>query len=72
MNADGTDQRRLTIDLGITNSPSWSPDGKHILFNAERTGNFDLYLMRADGTDLHQLTTDPADDYNGVWQPSIR
>jgi Tol biopolymer transport system component len=40
-----------------------------ILFNSDRAGNFDLYIMRDDGSDIRQLTLDPTDDYNGVWQP---
>jgi TolB protein len=69
MNVDGTGQRRLTFNMGKVNSPSWSPDGEWILFNSDRMGNFDLYVMRPDGSDIHQLTINPADDYNGVWQP---
>jgi len=68
MRADGTDQRRLTFNLGQVRSPRWSPDGSLILFTADRTGNFDLYTMHADGTELRQLTTDPADDYSPEWQ----
>lgn len=69
MNADGTAQKRLTVNFGLVNSPSWSPDGTLILFNSDRAGNFDVYVMRDDGSDVRQITLDPADDYNGVWQP---
>ncbi len=69
MNADGTDQRRLTSGFGLVNSPGWSVDGKWILFNADRSGNFDLYLMPLEGQVIYQLTKDPTDDFNAVWQP---
>lgn len=69
MNTDGTNQKRLTHNFGLVNSPNWSPDGKLILFNSDRAGNFDLYVMRDDGSDIRQITLDPSDDYNGVWQP---
>jgi TolB protein len=69
MNADGTDQRRLTFNLGIVRTPRWSPDGQWILFAADRTGSYDLYLIRADGTDLRQITHHPAADYSADWQP---
>jgi Tol biopolymer transport system component len=41
-----------------------------IMFNSDRAGNFDLYVMRDDGSDIRQITLDPVDDYNGVWQPA--
>jgi TolB protein len=69
MNADGTNQRRLVFELGTLRSPRWSPDGQYIMFSADRVGNFDLYLIHADGLDLRQITFDPADDFNGDWQP---
>jgi Tol biopolymer transport system component len=68
MRADGTDQRRLTHGLGLVRAPRWSPDGSLILFSANRTDNYDLYTMHADGTGLRQITTDPADDYSADWQ----
>jgi Tol biopolymer transport system component len=69
MNPDGTDQRRLTSNLGNLRTPQWSPDGRWILFASDRAGNFDLYLLSADGATLRQLTTGPADDFSPAWQP---
>jgi TolB protein len=33
-----------------------SPDGKHVAFNSDRDGTFNLYLIGADGRGLRQLT----------------
>jgi serine/threonine protein kinase len=55
MNADGTDQRRLTQNNALDVSPAWSPDGSKIAFASEREG-FDIYLMNADGTQQRRLT----------------
>ena len=49
--------------------PIWSPDGTRIAFFSNRSGNLDLWVVNRDGTDLTQLTTDPAEDLYGVWSP---
>jgi Tol biopolymer transport system component len=39
--------------------PAWSPDGGQITFASDRNGNYDIYVMRADGSKVVQLTRDP-------------
>jgi TolB protein len=54
MNADGTEQKRLVTSPEATThhlAPTWSPDGQHILFEAEHGGPSDLYVVRSDGSD---------------------
>jgi dipeptidyl aminopeptidase/acylaminoacyl peptidase len=38
-------------------------------FAANRTGNFEIYTMKPDGSELAQLTSDPADDREPAWSP---
>jgi Tol biopolymer transport system component len=57
--ADGTNVKQLTS--GSTNAqPTWSPDGRTILFSSNRTkkgsNEFELFVMNADGSDQRQLT----------------
>jgi TolB protein len=47
----------------------WSPDGKKIAFFSNRSGNYDIWVMNADGAGLVQLTTDAADDLYPTWSP---
>ena len=47
---------QLTHDGGSHDSPSWSPDGRHIVFQSIRSGKEEIWMMLADGTKLHQLT----------------
>ncbi|WP_086929632.1 S41 family peptidase [Agarilytica rhodophyticola] len=47
---------KLTSDEGSELFPKFSPDGKKIAFSAEYSGNRQVYVMNADGSDLTQLT----------------
>ena len=40
-----------------------------IVFDSDRDGNREIYLMNPDGTDLVNLTNDPGDDWNPTWSP---
>ena len=39
------------------NNPSWSPDGQQISFNRFADDNSDIYLVNADGSNLHKIVT---------------
>jgi TolB protein len=49
--------------------PRWSPDGRRISFVSSRSGNFDLFVMDADGTNVTRLTDHPANDFDPIWMP---
>ena len=63
-------------------SPRWSPDGQWVAFTSNRahygaqpetgTPDVDVYVMRADGTDVRRITTDPGNDYDPSWSPDGR
>jgi TolB protein len=48
---------QLTHDGGRNDFPSWSPDGRHIIFQSNRSGSLQIWTMLADGTKQTQLTT---------------
>lgn len=64
-------EERITTGPGLDIEPDWSPDGRWITLASlpEGAPNFDIYIMRADGSDQRQLTTDPAKEGNPVWSP---
>jgi eukaryotic-like serine/threonine-protein kinase len=53
---DGSNLRYLTEDKFRDRSPCWSPDGKQIAFASDRSGKYQIWMINADGTDLHQIT----------------
>jgi TolB protein len=48
--------RRLTTALGVRSQPSWSLDGRTLLFSATGTGADEVYVVGADGTALRRVT----------------
>jgi TolB protein len=57
MNADGTDQRKLTQSPYEEREPAWSPDGTQIAYSVDRYGTMDVYVMNADGSNGRRLTS---------------
>jgi TolB protein len=47
---------QLTHDGGRNDFPSWSPDGRHVVFQSSRSGSEQIWSMLADGTKVQQLT----------------
>jgi hypothetical protein len=43
-------------------APAWSPDGDWIVFSRDAGGDAELWMVRADGTDLVQLTANADED----------
>jgi len=62
----GNNQRNLTRP-GHDRNPSWSPDGKRIAFESNRDGNWEIYVMNANGRNQRRLTNNPALDFSPVW-----
>jgi tricorn protease-like protein len=56
MDANGTEEKRLTTNEAYDSKPAFSPSGTKIVFMSDRDGDYDLYVMDADGTDVRQLT----------------
>jgi Tol biopolymer transport system component len=67
MRPDGSEATRLTTDPAIDQAPCWSPDSQWLVFMSDRSGRgFDIYRMRADGTNIEALT-----DTGTNWFPEV-
>jgi Tol biopolymer transport system component len=74
MDIDGNNQKTCAIS-GFNREPTWSPDGKKILFTSNMHSTYngtydrDLYVMDMNCQGLKRLTTHQAYDANPVWSP---
>ena len=77
---DGTGEKQLTHVRGNHAHLAWLPDGEHLLFTSSMKGFKDealysgspqpygeIFLMRADGTGLEQLTDNQWEDGGPAW-----
>lgn len=68
MRTDGSEQRDLTPGDFRYMWPRWSPDGGRIAFSSRRTGDYELWIVNRDGSDLRQLTQSSGGHYS-PWSP---
>jgi Tol biopolymer transport system component len=83
---DGTDLRRLTRSPGADAHLAWSPDGQWIAFASTRMGFLDellmhpdnvqgsaeIFVMRADGSNVRKLTENQWEDSTPTWKPKLK
>jgi len=74
VNADGSQLARLTRGPFFDTGPAFSPDGRYIAFGSDRGGVSldDLWVMKANGTDLHRVRHLPFSEGFPDWQPLPR
>jgi len=71
MNADGTNQTRLTLEKSSESYPYWSPDGSKIAYTSYPEYRFmdpDIWVMNSDGTNKTEIT-EKSPALLGGWSP---
>jgi Tol biopolymer transport system component len=69
----GTPLHRLTDDAAQDIVPRWSPDGRWIAFLSDRSGKYEIWKVRPDGSELSQMTHEPDREVIApVWSPDGR
>jgi TolB protein len=60
---------QLTTNPSIDTSPCFSPDGRRIVFNSDRGGSQQLYVMNADGSGQTRISFGTGNYATPVWSP---
>ena len=66
---NGGEPRALTSAAKKDRHPRWSPDGKHILFESNRSGDTQLWVIALGGGEPRQLTSIATEASTGIWSP---
>jgi hypothetical protein len=84
INTNGAGMKQITTNSGNTPpinlsdffptirgdvTPAWSPDGEWIAFASDRTGNFEVNIVRPDGSALSQVTYTTNHELSLGWRP---
>lgn len=73
MSSDGSEVKNLSQRPDSSEGhPCISPDGNTIAFSSDASGDMDLYLMNADGSDWRRLCAAPGPDGLAVFAPDSR
>ncbi len=75
VSVDTGELQLLTSGVDRHGKPRWSPDSTQIAYDRRREGNFDIYVMSAEGelrddTGRRRLTRHPSYDWFPVWSPN--
>jgi Tol biopolymer transport system component len=69
---EGGEPRQLTTDFKEGGAPTWTPDGKFVVFPSSRAGSLNLWRAAVAGGDPEALTTGPGEDLDPVVSPDGR
>jgi TolB protein len=77
MNEDGTGMIRLTKAVSPSGKPAnnedptWSADGRFVMYTSDRTGKSQIYFSTADGAEERRVTLDNHNYYKVKWSDNL-
>jgi len=71
IDVSGANPRPLTAGPGDNQGASWAPDGRHLAFQSNRSGRWQLYVMLLDGSSLTQIPLGVSDATSPTWSPRL-
>lgn len=66
---DGSGETKLTDDADRDRSPRFSPDGERVYFYSDRSGSYQIWSIRTDGTELRRIAGRDGDNYLPIVSP---
>lgn len=67
MEPDSGRVKRLTTGAGDNEDPCWSPDGRYVAFSSNRTGQYHIYIMNANGRTQRRVTFEKGKQTSPSW-----
>jgi TolB protein len=71
VNPDGSNPRRLTAGPADNQGATWAPNGRHIAFQSNRTGRWQIFTMLADGSEQNPMTGTAGEATSPSWSPRL-
>jgi TolB protein len=71
INPDGSNPRRLTAGPADNQGATWAPNGRHIAFQSNRTGRWQIFTMLADGSEQNPMTGNTGEATSPSWSPRL-
>ena len=66
---NGERRGQITTGQSIDDSPSWAPNGRHLVFSSIRRGESQLYIITVDGKGLEKISTMGSHLSSPSWSP---
>ncbi len=61
---------KVTTAMGAKDCPSWSPDGRMLVYQSDQAGNWDIWVTQVGTSQAVNRTADsPANEMNPTWSP---
>jgi len=70
MNTDATNQVKLISEDSLLGAPIWSPDGSQIAFSANKSGNYEIYIIDVNEKRYRKLHDSSTDEFPRVYVPN--